>query len=101
MKVAYYLQVMNLSDIEIQDLLIYIYACKKYECDLTPFDVENRVGREHALLIAHTSSDAIKLDLFNYDSLAALGKEGYEIVSTPDKYEFFKQLTVGRFKYYK
>lgn len=101
MERAFYLETTQLNDTEVKDLIKYIHATKGYECGLTPHEIETRFVSSKPVLIALTKGEKISLDLWSYDSLAEFGKEGYKLQSADDKLDFFTELTVGLFRYYK
>lgn len=101
MNTAFYLETTQLNDTEVKDLIKYIHAAKGYECGITPHEIETRFISSEPVLIALTNGEKISIDLWGYDSLAEFGKEGYRLQSANDKLDFFTELTVGQFKYYK
>ena len=98
-EIAYYLQVANLSDKELEDLVLYIHSARNIKCGLSGFDIKTR--GEKQVLIALTEGEKISLDLWTHNELASFGNEGYKLQSALGKFDFARELIRGDFKYYK
>lgn len=98
MKHLIFLETANMMDVELTDLAQYLIITGR-NVKLSPHCIETRLIANKPLLIACIDNDSCNVELYRYDELSALMKEGYKASSAENKYEFFKALTVGEFMY--
>jgi len=99
MKTAYFLELGSMQDKEIIDYIMLLNCARDITCQLSAHCVEYK--GEKVILIALIDGDSMELDLWSYDQLSELGKEGYKLKSAKDKYQFFTELVKGEYKFIK
>ena len=98
MKSLLFLDTSNISDIEIKTFILSISKFKDLKTDISQFEIE-RVRPLKPLLITLFKQKLESTNLWNYDNLANLGKEGYKIISVQNLEEYAERLA-NEFKYY-
>jgi len=99
MKEVFYLQTEHINDGELTDLLQYLAVLKKGKVVPTPHCIETRVMSGNWLLMAVMENTSLQIDLYRYEHLSGMMKEGYKSHSAFDRYEFFSELAEGKYKW--
>jgi len=100
MKEVFYLQTEHIQDGELTDLLQYLTVLKgKGKVIPNHHCVETRQVSGDWLLMAVMENTSLQIDLYRYEHLSGMMKEGYKSHSAFDKYEFFSELAEGKYKW--
>lgn len=93
------LQTYNIPNQQLEDLVKYLGIVKpKLTCPICPHDIINRLINVKQNLIF--TADKLNLDLYSNSELSELLSEGYSLHSAGNAEDFFKDITVGFFKYF-
>jgi len=77
----------------VKNFLLVVSQFKDIKCDLSAFDVDiNARRKSRPLLCTCIDNKITSTDIYNFDELAALGKEGFTLISA----ESFEQYA-GKF----
>lgn len=81
----------------IKTFLLTVSQFKDIKCELSPFDIDAR-RKNRPLLVTTMPHKIQSTDIYNYDELAAMGKEGYTLISANSLEEYANKLAT-QFKY--
>lgn len=97
MKTALFYDTQSETNNNIELFIKTVSAFKDIKCDLSAFDVDAR--RANRPILATCANMKIQVtDIYSYDELANLGKEGYKLVSVNNLEEYAERLA-NTYKY--